>query len=92
MQSYVEFIVLDYVMRRILSLGLGFWFFLFAGGIYPAVAYRTNYCHGYAKNGRCKNVHVRGYYRRNGTYVKSYYRSSPKRSFDYSNYRSSWIN
>lgn len=29
--------------------------------------------------GRPKTVHVKGYYRKNGTYVKSHYRSKPKK-------------
>jgi hypothetical protein len=29
--------------------------------------------------GRAKTVHVNGYYRKDGTYVKSHYRSPPRR-------------
>lgn len=29
--------------------------------------------------GRAKTVHVKGYYRKDGTYVQSHYRSPPKR-------------
>ncbi|MEG8099304.1 hypothetical protein [Candidatus Liberibacter brunswickensis] len=63
-------------MKRISALGL---LFVFLGlAINPAFAYKTYSCHGYGKNGCCKNVHVNGYCKRNGTCVKDYYRCSPK--------------
>ena len=36
-----------------------------------------SYNHIKAKAGRPKTVHVRGYHRKNGTYVRSHYRSPP---------------
>lgn len=40
------------------------------------------------KTGRRKTVHVRGYRKKNGTYVKKHYRSPPRKSFK-STYRKS---
>jgi hypothetical protein len=45
----------------------------------PKVAENGSYYGEISENtGRPKTVHVRGYYRKDGTYVRSYYRSPPK--------------
>lgn len=62
-------------MKRMLTLGLCS-LFLFVGC--PTFAYKTGSCHGYEENG-CKDIHVSGYHKQDGTYVQDYYRSSPKR-------------
>lgn len=46
----------------------------------PPVAENGSYYGEISPNtGRPKTVHVRGYYRRDGTYVRGHYRSSPRR-------------
>ena len=46
----------------------------------PRVAENGSY-YGQISNstGRPKNIHVRGYYRKDGTYVRGHYRSAPRR-------------
>ncbi|RPD37130.1 hypothetical protein C0030_004155 [Candidatus Liberibacter solanacearum] len=65
-------------MFRSIALGLGM-LFMFAGS--PAFAAKIGYCHGYGKTQvvGCKDIHVKGYCKRNGTCVKDYYRCSPGR-------------
>lgn len=46
----------------------------------PSIAENDSYYGQISENtGRPKTVHVRGYYRKDGTYVRSHYRSPPRR-------------
>lgn len=49
----------------------------------PKIDSKSNKANGYGEisstTGRPKTVHVNGYYRKDGTYVKPHYRSSPRK-------------